>query len=214
MQTHENYINSVIAIVAKSMTPADRAKLDGLKVVYGAGDSGTRGVTYFNSWGDGNGGAPAPFVEICAFGESGLVQIAGTTIHEIGHVCAGPGAGHKKPWKDKCHDLGLRNVMAAGTDYQKETFEPTLWKAIRAIPAPADGAPVERLTNRLGRPIVNKPCSMGIGSNGGKSRGAGSGSRLIKCTCESCGYVARTSQKWIDNPGAPHCPDHGQMVVG
>jgi hypothetical protein len=32
------------------------------------------------------------------------------------------------------------------------------------------------------------------------------GSRLIKCECEACGYVVRTTQKWIDGTGAPLCP--------
>lgn len=39
------------------------------------------------------------------------------------------------------------------------------------------------------------------------------GSRLIKCECGECGYVCRTTQKWIDDVGAPHCPEHGEMEV-
>jgi len=35
--------------------------------------------------------------------------------------------------------------------------------------------------------------------------------RLVKCECETCGYVARTTRKWLDEKGAPHCPDHGAM---
>lgn len=30
--------------------------------------------------------------------------------------------------------------------------------------------------------------------------------RMIKCECDGCGYIARTSQKWLDDAGAPFCP--------
>lgn len=35
--------------------------------------------------------------------------------------------------------------------------------------------------------------------------------RQMKCTCTTCGYIARTSRKWIEDKGPPHCPDHGAM---
>jgi hypothetical protein len=30
--------------------------------------------------------------------------------------------------------------------------------------------------------------------------------RLIKCECKKCGYIARTTQKWIFDAGPPLCP--------
>lgn len=37
--------------------------------------------------------------------------------------------------------------------------------------------------------------------------------RMIKMECDDCGYVARTSRKWLDEVGVAHCPKHGEMVV-
>jgi hypothetical protein len=37
------------------------------------------------------------------------------------------------------------------------------------------------------------------------------GTRLIKCECPKCGYITRTTRKWLDDVGAPFCPDHGEM---
>ena len=38
--------------------------------------------------------------------------------------------------------------------------------------------------------------------------------RMIKCECYSCGYIARTSSKWIEEAGAPICPcGYGQMDI-
>lgn len=39
------------------------------------------------------------------------------------------------------------------------------------------------------------------------------GSRMIKCECPTCGYVCRTTRTWLDDVGAPHCPEHGEMGV-
>lgn len=32
------------------------------------------------------------------------------------------------------------------------------------------------------------------------------GTRMIKCECQSCGYVIRTTKKWLLESGAPYCP--------
>ncbi len=37
--------------------------------------------------------------------------------------------------------------------------------------------------------------------------------RMIKCYCPQCGYIARVSMKWIRREGAPHCPKHGAMTT-
>jgi hypothetical protein len=35
---------------------------------------------------------------------------------------------------------------------------------------------------------------------------------MIKCECETCGYIVRTARRWIEEMGAPHCPAHGPMT--
>ena len=32
------------------------------------------------------------------------------------------------------------------------------------------------------------------------------GTRLLKCQCASCGYLARVSQRWLTQGGPPICP--------
>ena len=39
------------------------------------------------------------------------------------------------------------------------------------------------------------------------------GTRMVKMTCRSCGYIARTTRKWIASVGPTHCPLHGEMEV-
>ena len=186
--THEEFVHSVRAEVIKRATPEIAAKLQSVKLVYGAGIAGTRGVTFFQAW---KNGSVDDLVEICAGCEEHPVQLAGTTVHELGHVLAGPGAGHGKAWKAACATLGLMNAQAAGQSYEWETFENDLRSSLQNIPLPTDGTPNLGASQGAPAGLIKKlttprPCSMGRGSRGGKSFGAGSGSRLrlYECKCE------------------------------
>lgn len=189
MVTHEAYIAQIAALATSRLTSKERELTDAIKLVYGAGNAGLRGVTYYNKWSGVDLKRPAPFVEVCAFGQSSIVQLAGTTIHELGHVLE-HGAGHSAVWKAACERLGLRRIMAAGTSYKWSMFTPGLREAICALPRPDDGEPVVDLW--MGGGVTGpgfslkalRPCQRGIGTKGGASRGKGSGSRLRLYHCE------------------------------
>lgn len=183
--THEDFIGAVRALaIARIADGTERQRLLDAKVVYGVGAvRGTRGVTIYKAWERGEAGHD--FVEITAQGEESDVQLAGTTIHELGHVLAGAGHGHDKDWKAACARLGLNAREAGGQDYRPEDFDPFLWAAISALPTPTDGRPMLRaaLGGPVTVPVKPRPCPMGIGTRGGKSRGTGSGSRLRLWVC-------------------------------
>lgn len=183
--THEEYIQCVAEIAIARLNAEDRAKAREIKLVYGAGPNGVRGVTYFKKWSKGE--EEIPFVEISAFNQSSAVQLAGTTIHELGHVLAGWEAAHGKLWKASCEALGLRRILAAGTDYKWSMFAPDIRAAIALLPQPKDGKP-KNLLSLAGAPVgahkAFKGCQAGWGTKGGKSRGTGSGSRLHLFECE------------------------------
>ena len=213
--SHEDYINAVYE-AAKAMVKDDAEKLAALskiKLVYGVGNGGTRGVTYYALWSDpkANNGDTIPLVEICATGQSNWTQVAGTVIHELAHVLVGYGHGHDKEWKQACDTLGLINAKAAGHNYKLAGFKPVIRNKIASLPLPQDGNPATVMNNLGISPAKLKPCAMGIGTRGGKSRGIGSGSRLVKCTCGKCGYTVRTTGKWLAI-GNPKCPEGDEML--
>src|SRR5947208_3595044 len=116
--THEQFVHDVRAAAVAwatargTVTDLEAELILAAKLVYGAGDGRYRGVCHYRAWVNGVG--PAEVVEIAAAGEESLVQVAGTTLHELGHVLAGWGAGHGADWKRACERLGLRRALAAG----------------------------------------------------------------------------------------------------
>jgi hypothetical protein len=173
-----------VARLAISRLPeADREVFADMKLTYGMGLPGVRGITYYGRWKAGDKpSASGAFVEIGAGCQESWVQVAGTTIHELAHVLAGLGAGHGPDWKAACARLGLRRVLAAGTAYKLANFECDLRFALAALGKPDEGEPVCNLFG-AGAPKL-RPCAAGVGTRGGKSRGAGSGSRLRLFECE------------------------------
>lgn len=181
---HEEFIHR-IADLAIARLPENERGAMAAKIVYGMGaGTGARGVCYYSSWKNGLP-QPIPIVEICAAAEESAVQVAGTTIHELGHVLAGPGAGHDNAWKAACERLGLRRAKAAGMIYTLAAFP---WEIRVEIEKALliDGAPVRSGSLVPGTPriLTPRPCGLGIGTKGGTSRGTGSGSRLRKFTCD------------------------------
>lgn len=204
--THEAFIAEVakLGIARLSGDDAQSSRLTNTKLTYGAGKAGLLGVTYFDKWLK-DGETQAEFIEICSFGQHNPVQLAGTTLHELGHVHAGVTAGHDKAWKDSCAKLGLRRIKAAGTRYMLAMFEPAIRAQVVGL--------IERLeasrpnNSFFGIDLTGgnlKPCSMGIGTRGGTSRGAGSGSRLRKyvCACEKP-QIIRASTDELDATHGP-----------
>jgi hypothetical protein len=181
MSSHESYIAAIADIAALRLSANDAAKVKAIKLAYGAGPSGVRGVTYYGRW--NAAGSAVPFVEISAFNQESVCQIAGTVLHELGHVLAPIGAGHNSLWKDACTALGLRRVKAAGTLYTWANFTPDMRERITALPLPRDGAPAALVLPNGLMPKLRR-CGAGIGTQGGKARGPGSGSRLRLWECE------------------------------
>jgi hypothetical protein len=102
-----------------------------------------------------------------------------TLLHELIHACV-PDDGHGKAFKRIATACGLNGPMRSTT------------------PGESCLAVLRDISDRLGAyPHAKLNLSMG------KKKQS---TRLIKVECQSCGYVARTTSKWIEEVGAPLCP--------
>lgn len=107
------------------------------------------------------------------------VRIIGVLAHELVHATVGTEAGHKAPFKRCAEAIGLTGKMTA-TD---EGPEFVTW--------------AQTVVARIGE------CPAGsLNTNARKKQST----RLLKCECDQCGYVARVTRKWVDEVGAPICP--------
>lgn len=103
--------------------------------------------------------------------------------HELTHVAVGPEAKHGKPFRDLATAIGLEGRMTATVAGERMTE--TAAAIIDAIgPYPHAGI---------------------LPNNGAKSSPPKQSTRMLKLECPGCGYIARTTQKWLD-VGIPICP--------
>jgi hypothetical protein len=228
-RTHEEFLHRTREVVIAralelgTINDDEAARLEHAKLLYGIGDGSYRGVCHYQAWENGIG--KVDVIEVAATAEESWVQLAGTTTHELGHVLAGWEAGHGANWKTACERLGLRRSAAAGQIYRLAQLDRKVRTEVYAIAQDlADGSPSFKTFGLgaggfgwglpTGFKVTIRPCSAGVGTRGGKSRGTGSGSRMVKVECSECGYVARVSRKWLEDKGAPRCgdEDHGRMV--
>jgi len=104
-------------------------------------------------------------------------RILDVLAHELVHATVGTGAGHRKPFKQCALKIGLQGPMRATT----ASPEFTAW--------------AEALMRRIG------PYPAGFLTDTPKQ-----GTRMLKCECSRCGYIARVSGKWLLLAGPPICP--------
>ena len=105
-------------------------------------------------------------------------EVAGVVVHELIHAVCGAGVGHKGPFRKLALALGLEGKMTAT----------------------AVGAELAKRLNALIRKLGPYPHPK-LTATGGKPK---QGTRMLKLECPACGYVVRTTAKWVA-VGLPTC---------
>ena len=105
-------------------------------------------------------------------------RVIGVLLHEMVHAVVGNEHGHKKPFKDCAIAVGLAGKMTATTNTAEldDYIDNSIIESIGEYPH----AKIDYTQQKK------------------------QGTRMIKATCTCCGYVIRTSQKWIGQ-GLPIC---------
>lgn len=118
-------------------------------------------------------------------GECGVLPVLA---HEVVHAVVGNDAKHGKVFRKCAEAIGLTGKMTstvAGAELMEKISK---WQTVLGEyphgKLDPKKSPVKKQTTRM-----------------------------IKMECPECGYVARTSRKWLEEVGAAHCPAHGEMTV-
>lgn len=119
------------------------------------------------------------------------LAIAGVLVHELVHAVVGHDAGHGPAFKAEAQALGLEGRMTATT--VGEELAARLREVLDAI----GPCPHGTLTTAAGKASTPKKQT----------------TRMLKVVCPECGYVVRTTQKWLD-VGAPICGPCSDPVSG
>ena len=114
------------------------------------------------------------------------IQILGTLVHELIHAWDKGEHKHSGPFVETARAVGLTGPWTA------TSVGPELAESLAGISATLGQYPHSKLTPDL----AHKPQS----------------TRMLKLVCKDCGYVVRTTQKWLDK-GMPSCPEGNEMEV-
>lgn len=113
--------------------------------------------------------------------------ILGVVAHELGHATVGHACGHRGEFKTCALAIGLTGKMTA------------------TVPGPEFKKWSDRFLTDQGPYPAGK-----INMNGRKKKQT----YLVKCECPDCGYIVRTTEKWLWY-GAPICPCNNEpMSIG
>jgi hypothetical protein len=115
------------------------------------------------------------------------IEVLSVLVHELCHAAVGNKGGHREPFRSLAIKMGLRGPMRS------------------TIPGPVLTACLNILSAQLG-PYPHARL------NGQAQERRKQGTRLIKCVCPACGYLARITQKWIEI-GLPLCPCAEEFLV-
>lgn len=153
--------------------------------------------------------------EIGHSGKPGIensIALLGVLAHEFCHAVSGHAAGHrviKRPGEPPTKAT-KKNTLAELTKLHEAKVEK--WRTSFPEVAGSIGLTPKWTSTGEGPEFVKWAKGL-IKMAGPFPAGALSainrpkqGSRLLKCQCGACGYVARVTAKWVDGAGPPVCP--------
>ncbi len=117
---------------------------------------------------------------------SDAVEVGAIVVHELCHACR-PEAKHGKEFKQLAVSLGLTGKMTS------------------TVPTDELRKSLAEVIEQIG-PYPHPALTGGLSSNGPKQS-----TRMIKVECAECGYLVRTTAKWLE-VGLPLCPDGDTML--
>jgi hypothetical protein len=112
-------------------------------------------------------------------------QVLAILAHELVHAVDNCENGHKGRFAEIAKAIGLTGKMTA------------------TVPSEEMAQGLNVMVSKLGE------YPHAILRDGGRKQGP----RMLKSWCDNCGYICRTSEKWLEGYGAPLCPCNGKRMT-
>ncbi|HEV2651699.1 MAG TPA: transcription elongation protein SprT [Rhizomicrobium sp.] len=158
-----------------------------IRIAIGFPSAGRKGKVVGECW-DGAASDDGAFEILIRPNQAEPVEVVDTLVHELIHAAAGIEEGHKGEFKRVARVLGMSGKLTSCGmgDALRD----------RVLPILRDAGPFPHAK---------------LNEGGLTTRPTKQTARMVKCWCEECGYVVRSTRKWIIEKGAPSCPEHGEM---
>ena len=181
--TREAWLNALALELAPAFALHDAPLPKKIRIAIGFPSGGARGKGIGECW-DSTASADGAFEILIRPDRHDPLDVAQILAHELCHAAAGIKAGHGKGFKRVATAIGLEGKM-------KHTTAGPKFLALVKMP----------LHNVGKLPHAKLDTSAALTTRPKKQT-----TRLLKCSCETCGYTVRVARKWIDEAGAPFCP--------
>lgn len=190
--TREEWLNKAMLVIAEAIMepakPGCTADIDKWRVSVGwPGGGGKKDKAIGQCW-DSKASAEGyheMFISPCL---STQQEVDHVLLHEMIHASVGVHNGHRKPFGDLARGCGLEGKLTATRASEK------LRELLDCCLEHLGPFPHARLT----------PAMAGVKKQT---------TRMLKLECECCGFVARTTQKWIESVGLPTCACGGGFIL-
>lgn len=129
----------------------------------------------------------------------GSISVLEVLAHELAHAIAGNKAGHRI--------IREPDPSEKGYDKKHEKWRmsfPAVAGSVGLVGPWTATQPGEEFIT-WATPLVKKIGMFPAGALSSFDRKK-DGCRQLKCECEDCGYIVRTTKKWIESAGPPICP--------
>ena len=184
----EGWLNQVALALLPTFS-AHGYTLPKFRLAVGFPSTGRRGSRIGECW-DSTASKDGVFEIMVRPDRDDPVDVAQILTHELCHAAVGIPVGHGPPFRKAARAMLLEGKLTA------------------TVAGPAFKAFIAPILDAIG-PLPHARLNLGGLATTPKKQST----RMIKCTCEECGYLVRTASKWIDAMGPPHCPEHGLMDV-
>lgn len=158
--------------------------------------------------------ADGKFEILIAPHQSDVMTVAAILAHELTHAAVGFQHKHKGDFAKCMAALGMLRPFTSSIpgDAFKEWVQPFL-NELGALPHAALQFSTTAMVPREPRQDGEEGQEDGDNEGGSSNARPKQKTRLLKACCRECGYTVRVTLKWVDQAGAPHCPNHGAMDV-